>query len=347
MWAKEHGYNLLLDKTQRVFIAVEKRDRTAAKQLKVIDDALEVIEELGLAEIIATTPQTHDGTERSTSRPMHTLPPSIVAAPGDSAGFPTDDPKKNWGRAAGMDPARIPTIAFVHDQETLDSLLQHWMTLRPELDWDRHVHEDLSSFISEDPLFAVIVTRKTKRKEWDLEHETAALLTRLMLKRAHGPLPKWIEAGLTWQVETRLFQSIWHFFARESRFVASSSHSGWEREVRSIARRRKQAIGLFEDAAEFDPKDWRDEDAFLAWGLMGVLKEELDGGLPLVLNRISLLRDAGARIEEPDGSWHYDTAYIPTVSEQYGAFADILGEELEERALKSLKRGLKRTGEPR
>ena len=338
-WSEARGYHLLLDETQQVLLAVERRDRTAAKQLRVIDEALRVIEELALAKDNATTPSTQASSDTSTARPLYASTSAGEGTPGDA--------EKRWGRAAGLESRRLPVIALVHDHATLNSILRHWMALRPELEWQEKIAQNYGSFISEDPLFAVIVTRKTERSEWDLDHETAALLTRLMLKRAHGPLPMWIEAGLTWQVETHLFQSIWHFFHRESRFIPSSSHSGWEREVRSLVRRRKQGAGLFEDASNFDPKEWRDREAYLAWGLMGFLTHELGGRLPQCLARLSDLRDESARIDHPDGSWTYDTSVLPSISEQFTTLADLLGDDFEERALKAFQRGLKRSGELR
>jgi hypothetical protein len=332
-WTEEHGYNLLLDETRQVFLAVEKRDRTAAKQLDVVDDALEVIKELALAKQHTPTPETFgsssEGTKRSTTR------------------LKDEVEETRWGRAAGFDNKRVPVIAMVHDQETLNSVLKHWMELRPELDWKEYVDKDYVSFISEEPLFAVIVTRDTSRDEWDLEHETAALLTRLMLKRAHGPLPKWVEAGLTWQVETRLFHSIWHFFDRKSALIPSSSHSGWERELRSNLRRERDGAQLFEDTAGFAPKEWRDSEAYLAWGMMGFVSNELGDRLPEYLRNLSKLRDHRALEIGQDGEWSYDTTALPTVKDQFFALSDLLGEDFEERAFKSFKRGLKRTGELR
>lgn len=336
-WAEESGYNLLLDETRQVFVVVEKRDRTAAKQLRVVDDALEVIEELALAKEHAPTPETYGSRNDS----------SLEHGERSTTQMDDDGEETHWGRAAGYDKKRIPVIALVHDQETLDSVLEHWMELRPELDWRAQVNKNLVSFISEEPLFAVIVTRDTSRDEWDIEHETAALLTRLMLKRAHGPLPKWVEAGLTWQVETRLFQSIWHFFGRKSDFIPSSSHSGWERELRSKLRREKEGAGLFEDTVEFAPKEWRDSEAYLAWGMMGFVSKELGDRLPEYLDNLSRLRDHRAKVVEPDGSWTYDTSVLPTPTDQFCALADLIGDDFEERALTSFKRGLKRTGELR
>jgi len=333
-WAEERGYNLLLDETRQVFVVVEKRDRTATKQLRVVDDALEVIEELALAKEHTPTPETFG------SRDDSSLERSTTQVTGESD-------ETLWGRAAGFDKKRVPVIALVHDQETLDSVLAHWMELRPELDWRAQINKELVSFISEEPLFAVIVTRDTSRDEWDIEHETAALLTRLMLKRAHGPLPKWVESGLTWQVETRLFKSIWHFFGRESDFIPSSSHSGWERELRSMLRREKEGAGLFEDTVQFAPKEWRDSEAYLAWAMMGFVSKELGERLPEYLDDLSRLRDHRAKVVEPDGSWTYDTSVLPTPTDQFGALADLIGEDFEERALKSFKRGLKNTGELR
>jgi len=341
-WAEEHGYNLLLDETQQVFLVVEKRDRTAAKQLKVIDEALEVIEELALAKTVAPSPTTFG---KNSGAPFGRSEFSRLQS-GDAGDAPEDE-EKRWGRASGYDPTRVPVIALVHDHAKLNSVLRHWMALRPELEWQEKVYKNYASFISEVPLFAVIVTRNTDREEWDLKHETAALLTRLMLKRAHGPLPKWIEAGLTWQVETRLFQSVWHFFSRESRFVSSSSHSGWEREIRSHVRRRREGAGLFSDATKFDPKEWRDREAYLAWGLTGFVTDELGDRLPQCLKLFKDLRDEGARVNQPDGTWTYDISFLPSLSDQFCVLANLLGDDFEDHALKAFKRGLKRSGEPR
>ncbi|MCH2107203.1 MAG: hypothetical protein MK291_11245 [Planctomycetes bacterium] len=333
-WAEESGYNLLLDESRQVFLVVERRDRTAAKQLRVVEDALEVIDELAFAKQHTSTPETLG---------------SLKDAPSDRSVTLADEDAKEqrWGRAAGFDEDRVPVIALVHDQETLDSLLMHWMELRPELDWRAEVDENLVSFISEDPLFAVIVTRDTSRDEWDMEHETAALLTRLMLKRAHGPLPEWVEAGLTWQVETRLFQSIWHFFGRNSKFIASSSHSGWERELRSKFRRERESAGLFDRTISFSPEEWSDTEAYLAWGMAGFVAEELGERLPEYLDDLAMLRDERAKVEAADGTWTYDITALPTPTDQFSALADLIGEDFEERALAAFKRGLKRNGELR
>ncbi len=336
-WAEESGYNLLLDESRKVFLVVERRDRTAAKQLRVVDDALKVIEELALAREHMPTPETQGGKDRASSGQ-----PKRSRNQLDEVGDET-----RWGRAAGFDKDRVPVIALVHNQETLKSLLKHWMELRPELDWRAQVNKNLVSFISEDPLFAVIVTRDTSRDEWDIEHETAALLTRLMLKRAHGPLPEWVEAGLTWQVETRLFKSIWHFFGRKSSFIASSSHSGWERELRSKLRREREGAGLFEDTIQFASKEWRNSEAYLAWAMMGFVSKELGDGLPEYLDDLSRLRDHRATVVAPDGSWSYDISVLPTPTDQFCALADLIGDDFEERALSSFKRGLKNTGELR
>jgi len=334
-WAEEHGYGLLLDETRQVFLAVEKRDRTAAKQLKVIDKTLELIEELALAKESTSSPTTF-GSKSGSPAERSTLAPDEEQGSAESEGA-------RWGRALGFDKHRVPVIALVHDHETLNSVLRHWMALRPELDWQQDVWKNHVSFISEEPLFAVIVTRD----EWDLDHETTALLTRLMLKRTYGPLPRWIEAGITWQVETRLYKSVWHFFHRESQFVPSSSHSGWERELRSMLRRRQDCVGLFTEAAELNTKEWRDRDAYLAWGMTGFAMEELEGRLPQFLHKLRELQNEGARIEQPDGSWIYDISFVPSSADQFSALADLLDDDLEERALKVFKRGLKRTGEPR
>ena len=168
-----------------------------------------------------------------------------------------------------------------------------------------------------------------------------------MLKRAHGPLPKWIEAGLTWQVETRLFQSVWHFFGRKSKFVASSSHSGWERELRSKFRRARESQGLFDRAIAFTPEEWSDTEAYLAWGMMGFVSAELGDRLPVYLGELATLRDLRAKVVEADGSWTYDITALPSSAEQFSALASILGEDFEDRALSGFKRGLKRSGELR
>ena len=333
-WAEASGYNLLLDETRQVFLVVERRDRTAAKQLRVVDEALEVIEELALAKQSASIPETHGSTEDAPKDR------SVAIAERDTE-------EHSWGRAAGYDAERVPVIALVHNQAALDSVLKHWMKLRPELNWHADISQDLVSFISEDPLFAVLITRDTSREEWDLKHETAALLTRLMLKRAHGPLPKWIEAGLTWQVETRLFQSIWHFFGRKSMFVASSSHSGWERELRSKFHRTRESQGLFDRTIAFSPLEWSDTEAYLAWGMMGFVSAELGDRLPVYLGELAALRDQRAKVVEADGSWTYDITALPSSVEQFSALASILGEDFEDRALKGFKRGLKRSGELR
>jgi len=342
-WAEEHGYYLLLDETQQVFLVVERRDRTAAKQIQTVDKALEVIEELALAKDAPATPKTH--AKYSRAYEGRSVAPALLQFT-EAKDTPEGD-EERWGRAAGFDPNRVPVIALVHDQVTLRSVLRHWMDLRPELEWQAHNRKNLVSFISEEPLFAVIVTRDTSRDEWDLSHETTAMLTRLLLKRAHGPLPKWIESGLTWQVETRLFQSVWHFFDRQSRFISSASHSGWEREIRSDIRHRKEGAGLFEQVVKFNPKRWNDRDAHLAWGLVGFVADELGDRLPQYLKSLSELRDTGARVEQQDGTWTYDTTFLPSSPEQFSALADLLGEDFEDRSLKAFKRGLKRSGELR
>lgn len=325
-WAEEHGYILLLDETKRAILAVEKRDRTAMKQLKVADDALEMLKELKLI--------------------GDRVPGAVTPQPEKlSLNSPKDE--RSWGSASEIDPNRIPVIALVHNQETLDSVLEHWMRLRPELNWHSDVQRTLSSFISPDPLFAVLVTRDTKRNEWDLSHETSALLTRLILRRDYGKLPAWIEAGLTWQVETRLFNSIWHFFGSRSRFIASSSHSGWERELRSKARKHELDGAIFNSASSFDPEEWSMHEAQLAWGLMGVISESLGDRLSDCLSALRELREAGSRVLRKDGSWNYDTSYLPSIQQQFSVIADLMGEDFEEQALKSMKRGLKRSGESR
>jgi hypothetical protein len=325
-WAEEHGYILLLDETKRVILAVEKRDRTAMKQLKVTDDALAMLKELKLIQDKAPEAQTPQ--------------PDTLSL---------DDPAQegSWGSANGSDPNRIPVIALVHNQQALDSVLEHWMRLRPELNWHSDVQRTLSSFISPDPLFAVLVTRDTKRNEWDLSHETSALLTRLILRRDYGKLPAWIEAGLTWQVETRLFNSIWHFFGSGSRFIASSSHSGWEKELRQRARKHQLDGAIFDSASSFDPEEWSMHEAQLAWGLMGFLSDELGERLPDCLGSLRDLREEGSRVTQGDGSWSYDTSYLPPSSQQFGVIGDLLGDDFEELVLKGMKRGMKRSGEMR
>ncbi len=325
-WAEQHGYILLLDETKRAILVVEKRDRTAMKQLKVADEALEMIKELKLLQ----------------SQEQRVLTPGPEQALRDNS-----KDEKSWGSARGSDPKRIPVIALVHDQEKLASVLKHWMMLRPELEWQSQVHRNLSSFISPDPLFAVLVTRDTSRDEWDLNHETAALLTRLMLRRDYGKLPAWIEAGLTWQVETRIFNSVWHFFGSGTCFIATSSHSGWEKELRQRARKHKLDGAIFNSASRFDPEEWSMYEAQVAWGLMCFLSDELGDKLPELLGDLRDLRDEGSRITQKDGSWRYDTTYLPPKSQQFRLIGDLLGDDFEERALKSLKRGLKRSGELR
>ncbi|MDE0892909.1 MAG: hypothetical protein OSB14_12060 [Planctomycetota bacterium] len=323
-WAEEQGYALLLDESMQAIIIVERRDRTAMKQLKVAEETLEIISELSLiSESSPTTPSTKHLTL-------------------DDA-----ESESSWGSAGETDKDRLPVIALVHDQEALKSILKHWMKLRPELEWDSKVRENHISFISPDPLFAALVTRDTSRNEWDLNHETAALLTRLMLKRSYGKLPAWIEAGLTWQVETRLFNSIWHFFGRKARFISSASHSGWEKELRSMARAHELDGDIFYSASSFTTEEWSMRNAQLAWGLMGVISESLGDRLSDCLSALRELREAGSRVLRKDGSWNYDTSYLPPIQQQFSVIADLMGEDFEEQALKSMKRGLKRSGESR
>ena len=80
---------------------------------------------------------------------------------------------------------------------------------------------------------------------------------------------------------------------------------------------------------------------------MCCLSEELGDRLPEFLGSLRDARDEGGRITKEDGSWCYDTTYLPPSSQQFSLIGDLLGDDFEERALKSLKQGLKRSGELR
>ena len=118
--------------------------------------------------------------------------------------------------------------------------------------------------------------------------------------------------------------------------------------IADIAKQEQtMTLYLFKDTIKFASKEWHDSEAYLAWAMMGFVSRELGERLPEYLEDLSRLRDHRATVREPDGSWYYDTSVLPTSTDQFCALADLIGDDFEERALESFKRGLKRTGELR
>lgn len=304
-WALATGYELCLDREQRVVLFSRAKQSVQKRYARRIEGTLEAFDELFALQETQETREKRDTPDT----------PDTQAAE-----------------------SRQPIVLFeLADLGDYLSLLELLKQDHPYLDaWSERA-KDLAGFVLEEPLAGAWLDELEGREEWNPENELIHRVAELALLERFGRLPYWLAQGTAWQLEQRLTKGI-YVFPQRSSFVSVTEHTGWDKELkRSFKKRHGEPLEM----AECDLKRLRfePEKARVAWGLVGYLARYRPESLTLACLELARYRKANERVTAEDGSWRKRTGFEIPLAVQAEILRRAAGADLFEEAGEAFRKG--------
>ncbi|MFT4538428.1 MAG: hypothetical protein ACI841_004145 [Planctomycetota bacterium] len=279
-WAGAMNYRMDLDSSGRVMLLSSKKNSTAHREMKLVQETLERFDQW--------------------------------LTPPEAAEFSVMAEVMPTPRGSG-DAVVLLRLANRGDYlSCLETLAEDHNYLR---DWSQDAGAG-NGFALEQPTCAAWLESDRGDEDWQAKNELVSGLTLGLLRSSFGRQPHWFEQGVRWQMEDKVLGSIWCFPGRTS-FVSRGEHSGWSRELRTEFKKGRSEpvdMGLMSD---WQRGTWNDQSAAASWGMVGYLIEHERASLPLIATALGAHWDDSARETHSDGSWARIPSYeIPEEAQQ-------------------------------
>ena len=318
-WAVESGYRLELTADGRVLLLMKSR-RTPRKELKLIEETLELFDEL------LPAPQRGEHGEP--------LPRLAEDAPLAALGSAVAPPWIQHGPEADTETIVLLAVDEQADYEAAIDLMVG--TNQYLKSWAASGKRQLG-FVLDQPLCGSLPIGKLEPEEYDFRNELVHRLTRLLVTRRFGRQPWWLTVGLAWTMELELRGTVYCFPGKDG-FVSRGSHGAWPNNLRNLVRKKDSGIS-WQRLADWQRWTWNDGDATLAWGVTKYLSMAEAQALPMILEDFRALRNIHGIDRGADGRWRILTDYTVSSADQKELLEGHLGEEFAEEMGAALAKG--------
>jgi len=136
--------------------------------------------------------------------------------------------------------------------------------------------------------------------------------------------------GWAWTCEMRLLKGIWCYPYRDE-FVFTVEHTSWGLDLRRMMKDRRGKPIASDELIGWRRGVWDGDAARIAWGLVDHLLREHPAEVPRFLEELRLWRDEHDRIENGDGTWRRDPAFVIPADVQREALERAFGDDLFEK----------------
>lgn len=320
-WAEAHDYQMAFDDDARVLLLMSAKRKPKAT-LKLIERTAGVVDEV--APLGAPRPAV-SGPEGDAGAPVALDPGSEPVA--------TTWTWEDVGPPLGTQTAVV--LEMYGRDEYLDALArlaEHHEYLRPWIPSAR----SMSGFTLERPLCAAFLKDGPGSEEWDPENEVVHRTARLLFLREYGRQPHWLQSGLAWYVEHEVRDTLYCFPYR-SGFVAVTEHSGWDKELKRIYKKR-DGVRMHE-LADFRRGTFDTTYALRAFGAATFLAEHHAERLPAILEELHATALKEGRVHHGDGTWDLIPDYEPPAEQQQAILARHLGPDWTDELFESFRKG--------
>ena len=315
-WADENKYRLFLTDDGRVLLIVPLKNRSARKELALIEKTCEYIDEI----LPAPERETNDSSPEAGKEPEAPKPGYWSWRWGDD-GPPLD--------------SETAVLIQVRDQKDYGAALRNVVSQHEYLDDWLDTALGYSGFTLELPLCAVWLAGAKDLEEWDVRNELVHRLATLLVLRRFDQQPYWLLTGLAWHVEYELMDS--HYcFPYRSEFVYTAEHTAWE-SMQKAAHDGSESLRM-EQVTRLVRGEFYLEHARNAWGAASMLAKHYPESLALALEDLRLLRnDKG--VSRTSGTWTRITGWNPTPEDQLAILHARFGEDFLDEVLAFYQKG--------
>ena len=295
----------------RVLLVTHSTKRKLKKELALIGDTLELVDELLPARPVAT----NEGADQPSARRM--------PDPSDEGVLVLLQPKNDeeYGQL----------LEVVVEGERY---LQAW----------KDSARRLPGFTISRPAVAMWIELLDGQEEFDIRNELVHRLAHLAIARRFGELPYWLQTGLSWLVEEELLGAIYCFPYRDE-FVWATEHTSWDKDLAREFKKAKGSDSYFAGLAAWKRGSYRSDEARQAFGMARFLMEHHREDTPQLLSNLFHLR-ATKGVKSAGRGWELIPGWEPDAKDQRAEFERVLGEGILSEAAKSFAKG-KRYKKPR
>ena len=244
---------------------------------------------------------------------------------------------------AGDAPAAAPgeetplVLVQARSQEDYSSLVDHVVTLEPDLAGWSSSGKRNAGFVLHEPLCAAWMENPPGVEEWNPDNELVHRMARLRLLRSFGHLPNWVTLGVAWAAEETVSRGIYCFPYRNE-FVGVGEHSGWSKTLKRQS--RKQEDVDFSIVSRWQRGTWDQDAARYAFGVVRFFERAHPGTLAGFLGRLKETYEE-KRIERfADGSWKILPGYEVSHEDQLWILEETLGEDVFKEMAAFFKKGM-------
>lgn len=325
-WAAEHGYRMDLTDDGRVLLVTDHGDGRVERELELVARAAELFDRTlpapprAAPETAAAAPA--DAPLPEDPGPLPEDPEVPVSAPRRTVAGPA--PPTAWGTAVFEPDAHTATILVTRNERDFSALLDDLAERRPYLaDWAADARR-FPGFVLADPLAGAYAEAAAGQEEWSADNELVSRVARLLLLRRFGQQPNWVVQGWAWYTETSLLGTVYCFPWRDE-FVFVTEHADWDRDLERRYEDREDALAPREFMA-WKRGVYESGPARVSWGVVSFLAAHRAEAFPLYLEDLRLLRDAGNRVEQGDGTWVRDPDFVLPAEDQARLLRERAGE---------------------
>lgn len=295
----------------RVLLVTHSTKRKLKKELGLIEDTLEMVDDLLPERPVATI----EGADKPSSKRM--------PDPEDEGTLVLLQPKndKEYGQ-------------LLEEVVKGERYLQAW----------KDSARRLPGFTISRPAVAMWIELLDGQEEFDIRNELVHRLAHLAVARRFGELPYWLQTGLSWHIEEELLGAIYCFPYRDE-FVWATEHTSWDKDLAREFKKAKGSESFFRDLAGWKRGSYRSDEARQAFGIARFLMEHHREDAPQLLSNLFHLR-ATKGVKSAGRGWELIPGWEPEANDQRAEFERVLGEGILSEAAKYFAKG-KRYKKPR
>ena len=230
-----------------------------------------------------------------------------------------DAPKGKDRVTIGGRPLDVGTIVLIHarNQEEYSDAIDVLASEYPYLLESGEGFKCQTGFVTRRPLVGAWLQGACRP-----ENEMINKWARLWLSRRYEQLPYWLELGVGWEAELSVTGRV-HSFPNRDEFVWETEHSGFEGDLRRLARKARGKLSV---PPEFPRKSYRSDKAAVAWGVAAFLLKHRPDVIPPYFEKLRELRHEGRQGDRT--SWTLNPLYEPPLEDQLSALIECAGDDV-------------------
>ena len=315
-FADDHDYRLFLTDEGRVLLLVPAKNRTAKKELALVQKTA------ALVDAILPSP--------ARAEPEPAPPPPAPEDPGQDGegGEEAWASSFQWGAGSWRRDAETVVLVQARDADDYGHALEH---LAEGFEYLRGWTTSARSFSGctlGKPLAAIWLLEDDELEEYDPENELVHRLTELLVQRRFDQQPTWLLQGIAWYVEYKL-QKTHYCFPWRAEFVYEDEHSSWGAMLK--AQHKGTSALKIDDVVALQRGSFQLDAARNAWGVATFLIDHHGASVPALLEDVRVLYAEKGVIRHANGSWERVPGYVPSPADvlvllQRHAGDDVLAE---------------------